>query len=98
MSFPGFPSKRTKEETQNCFSVSGKIQAVGLDFSKGYYLDSVDNVISEQTGSKFVDCGSVNILQPGEQTFIQVNPVILQTMQVEALDKLLQLIDNLIHL
>lgn len=74
------------------------MQAGGFGFSKGYYLDSVDNVISEQAGSKFVDCGSVNILQPGEQTFVQVNPVILQTMQVEAVDKLLQLIDDLIHL
>lgn len=74
------------------------MQAGGFGFSKGYYLDSVDNVISEQAGSKFVDRGSVNILQPGEQTFVQVNPVILQTMQVEAVDKLLQLIDDLIHL
>lgn len=67
-------------------------------FSTGNYLDSVDDVVSVQAGSQFVDRGSVDVLQPGEQTSVQVKPVLLQTKQVEALDKLLQLIDDLIHL
>lgn len=67
-------------------------------FSTGNYLDGVDDVVSVQAGFQFVDCGPVDILQPGEQTSVQVKPVLLQTKQVEALDKLLQLIDDLIHL
>lgn len=67
-------------------------------FSTGNYLDGVDDVVSVQAGSQFVDRGSVDVLQPGEQTSVQVKPVLLQTKQVEALDKLLQLIDDLIHL
>lgn len=69
-----------------------------LVFSTGCYLDSVDDVVSVQAGSQFVDRGSVNVLQPAEQTSVQVQPVLLQATQVEALDKLLQLIDDLIHL
>lgn len=67
-------------------------------FSMGCHLDGVDDVVSVQTGSQFVDCGSVDILQPAEQTSIQVKPVLLQTKQVEVLDKLLQLVNDLIHL
>ncbi len=67
-------------------------------FSAGCYLDGVDDVVSVQAGSQFVDGGSVNVLQPAEQTSVQVKPVLLQTKQVKALDKLLQLINDLIHL
>lgn len=64
----------------------------------GCYLDGVDDVVSVQTGSQFVDSGSVDIFQSAEQTSIQVKPVLLQTKQVEVLDKLLQLVNDLIHL
>lgn len=67
-------------------------------FSAVFYLDGVDDVVSVQAGSQFVDRGSVNILQPAEETSVQVKPVLLQTKQVKALDKLLQLINDLIHL
>lgn len=69
-----------------------------LIFPTGCYLDGVDDVVSVQAGSQFVDCGSVNILQSAEQTSVQVKPVLLQTKQVKALDEVLQLIDDLIHL
>lgn len=67
-------------------------------FKRELYLDGVDDIVSVQAGSQFVDRGPVDVLQPGEQTSVQVKPVLLQTKQVKALDKLLQLIDDLIHL
>ena len=66
--------------------------------SAGCYLDGVDDVVSVQAGPQLVDGGSVDVLQSAEQTSVQVEPVLLQTKQVEALDELLQLIDDLIHL
>lgn len=69
-----------------------------LDSSAGLYLDAADDVVPVQAGSQFVHRGSVDVLQPAEQTAVQVEPVLLQPRQVEALDKLLQLIDDLIHL
>lgn len=74
------------------------VQSGVSDLSTGCYLDGADDVVSVQAGSQFVDRGSVNILQSAEQTSVQVKPVLLQTKQVEALDKLLQLINDLIHL
>lgn len=62
------------------------------------YLDCVDDIVSVQAGSQLVDCGPVNVLQPGEQPFVQVEPVILQAKEVKALDKLLQLINDLVYL
>lgn len=46
-------------------------------FSTGFYLDGVDHIVSVQAGPQFVDCCSVDILQPGEQTSVQVKPVLL---------------------
>lgn len=68
------------------------------DFSTECYLDGADDVVSVQAGSQFVDRGSVDILQSAEQTSVKVNPVLLQTKQVEVLDKLLKLFDDFIHL
>ena len=62
------------------------------------HLDGRNDVVSIQAGPQFVHSGSVNVLQSAEQTSVQVQPVLLQTKQVEALDKLLELIDDLIHL
>lgn len=62
------------------------------------YLEGVDDVVSVQAGPQLVDRGPVNVLQPGEQTFVQVEPVILQAEEVKALDKLLKLINDLIYL
>lgn len=67
-------------------------------FPSGCYLDGVDDIVSVQACSQFVDCASVHILQPAEQTPVQIEPVLLQSTQVKALDKLLQLINNLIYL
>lgn len=62
------------------------------------YLDGVNGIVSVQAGPQLVDCGPVNIFQSAEQTSVQVEPVFLQTKQVEALHKVLQLVNDLIHL
>lgn len=62
------------------------------------YLDCVDDIVSIQAGSQLVNGGSVHILQSAEEASVQVEPVLLQSKQVEGQDKLLQLINDLIHL
>lgn len=62
------------------------------------YLNGVDDVVSVQAGPQLVDGGPVDVLQPAEQTSVQVEPVLLQTEQVVGLDEELQLIDDLVHL
>lgn len=69
-----------------------------FELISGCYLNGVNDVVSVQAGSQLVDGGSVNILQSAEQASVQVKPVLLQTIQVEALDELLELINDFIHL
>lgn len=68
------------------------------DFSARCYLDGVDDIVSVQTGPQFKDCGSVNVFQSAQKTSVQVQPVLLQTTEVKAHNKLLELLDDLIHL
>lgn len=62
------------------------------------HLNGVDHVVSVQAGPQLVDRRPVDVLQPREETSVQVEPVLLQAEQVVALHQLLQLIDDLIHL
>lgn len=86
------------EKQINRIRISEGCRVSGHTFLKLGYLDGVDDVVSVQAGSQLVDCGSVNVLQPREQSSVQVEPVILQTKEVKALDKLLQLVNDLIYL
>lgn len=62
------------------------------------YLDSMDQVVSEQAGFQLVHRWPVHVLQAAEKASVQITPVIPQGSQVVALHKLLQLLHYLIHL
>ncbi len=56
------------------------------------------DVEAVQTGPQFVDGGSVDVLQSGEEPAVQIRPILLQTRQIMTLNQLLKLIDDLINL
>ena len=62
------------------------------------HLNGMNNIVSEQACSQFVDRGPVDVLQSAEQPSVQVTPVIFQSRQVKVLNKQLELVDNLVHL
>lgn len=67
-------------------------------FVQYFHLNGVDHIVAVEAGPQFVDGGSVHIFQSAEEPSVQIAPIVLQPKQVKTLDKLKELINDLIHL